>query len=178
MIPTLKGIPPVQIAYVVPDAREAARRHSAIFGSGPYFYTELIPLRFARWKGEETVFKHGAAFGQWGDIMVELIEPRELHDANVLGLDSRPTIPVLHHRAFSVENAPEIVANLEKQGYELTLHAMLESNIEAFMIDARRDCGHIIELFTPSPLTLQFYDAVRGASFGWDGSDLIRALEI
>lgn len=178
MIPTLKGIPVVQIAYVVPEAREAAERHSAIFGSGPYFYTGLIPLRFARWKGEDTVFSHGGAFGQWGDVMIELMEPRGLHDANVMGLDSLPSGPVLHHQAFCVKKPAEIVAELEQQGYELTLHAMLESNIEAFMVDARSGCGHSIELFAPSPLTVQFYDTVKSASIGWDGSDLIRTLVI
>jgi hypothetical protein len=178
MIPTLKGIPTVQIAYVVPDAREAARRHSAIFGSGPYFYIDLIRLRFARWNGKETVYNHGSAFGQFGDIMIELMEPRDLHDVNVLGLDSRPTSPVFHHQAFAVEKAAEMVADLGQQGYELGLHVMLESNIEAFMVDARRDCGHFIELFTPSPLTLQFYDTVKSASIGWDGSDLIRTIAI
>lgn len=178
MIPTLKGIPTVQIAYAVPDAQAAARRHSAIYGSGPYFYTNLIPLSFALWRGEETVFNHGGAFGQWGNIMVEFMEPHDLHDAHVMGLDSRPTSPVLHHQAFSVEKAPELVAELGRQGCELALHAMLDSNIEAFMVDARSECGHFIELFEPSPLTVQFYDSVKGASVGWDGSDLIRTFAI
>jgi hypothetical protein len=178
MIPTLKSIPTVQIAYVVPDAREAARRHSAIFGSGPYFYTDFIPLRFARWNGDETVFNHGGAFGQWGDIMVEFMEPRELHDLNVLGLDSRPISPVLHHQAFFVDKPAEMAAELGQQGYKLGLHVMLESNIEAFMVDARRDCGHFIELFAPSPQSLQVYDAFKSASIGWDGSDPIRTITI
>ena len=178
MNPILKGIPTVQIAYVVPDAREAARRHSAIYGSGPYFHIDLIPLRFTRWKGKETVYNHGCAFGQWGGIMVEFMEPRDLHDVNVMGLDSRPTSPVLHHQAFAVDKAAEMVAELGQQGYEQELHFMLESNIEGFMVDTRRDCGHFIELFTHSPQTLQFYDAVKGASIDWDGNDLIRPIAI
>jgi hypothetical protein len=55
---------------------------------------------------------------------------------------------------------------------------MLESNIEAFMVDARRDCGHFIELFAPSPQSLQIYDAFKSASIGWDGSDPIRTITI
>jgi hypothetical protein len=178
MIPTLKSIPIVQIAYVVPDAREAARRHSAIFGSGPYFYIDHIPMRFARWNGKETVYNHGSAFGQWDDIMIEFMEPRDLHDVKVLGLDSRPISPVFHHQAFIVDKPAEVAAELGQQGYELGLHVMLESNIEAFMVDARRDCGHFIELFAPSPQALQIYDAIKSGSIGWDGSDLIRAIVI
>lgn len=178
MIPTLKGISTVQIAYVVPDAREAARRHSTIYGSGPFFHTNLIPLRFARWNGLETVFNHGGAFGQWGDVMLELMEPQSQHDVNVMGLDSIPISPVLHHHAFAVEKAADVAAELGHQGYPLALHAMLESGIEAFMVDARRDCGHMIELFTHSAPTLEFYEAVKSASIDWDGSDLIRQIAI
>ena len=178
MIPALKGIPTIQIAYVVPDAREAARRHSAIFGSGPYFYADFIPLRFARWNGEETVFNHGLAVGQWDDITMEFMEPRDLRDVNLLGLDSRPTSPVLHHQAFFVDEPAEMVAELGQQGYELGLHVMLENNIEGFMVDARRDCGHFIELFMPSPQILQINDAIKSASIGWDGSDPIRTIAI
>lgn len=178
MIPILKAAPVVQVAYVVPDAREAARRHSALFGSGPFFHVELIPLRFARWKGMETVFNHGCAFGQWGNVMIELMEPHDLHDAQVMGLDKRPTIPILHHQAFAIEKAAEIAAELGQRGHELALHAVLESDIEAFMVDTRSECGHLIELFEPSALTQQFYDLVRDESIGWDGSNLIRKFAI
>jgi hypothetical protein len=178
MISTLKGIASVQIAYVTPDAREAARRHSALFGSGPYFYTDFIPLRFARCNGEETVLNHGGAFGQWGDIMMEFMEPRDLHDLNVLGLDTRPASPVLHHHAFFVDEPALMAAVLGQQGYELRLHVMLESNIEAFMVDARKACGHFIELFMPSPQSLQIYNAIKSASNGWNGSDPIRTITI
>lgn len=178
MIPTLKGIRTVQIAYVVPDAREAARCHSAISGSGPYFFIDHIPLRFARWNGKETVYNHGGAFGQWGDIQIEFVQPRDLHDLNVLGLENRPTSPVLHHQAFIVDKPAAVAAELGQQGYGLGLHVMLESDIEAFMVDARRACGHFIELFAPSAQALQFYDTIKSASVGWDGSDLIRTIAV
>jgi hypothetical protein len=93
----------------------------------------------------------------------------------VLGLDSRRAS---HHHAFFVDKPAEMAAELGQQRYELGLRVMLESNIEAFTVDARRDCGHFIELFTPSPRSLQIYDPVKSALIGWGASDLIRTFAI
>ena len=47
------ALPIRQIAYFVPDVRVAAARHAALFGSGPYFVAEHIPLRKALYRGRE-----------------------------------------------------------------------------------------------------------------------------
>jgi len=63
-----------QVAYYVPDARAAALQHAAAFGSGPFFVADHIPLTLARYRGKPGVFDHTSAYGQWGDVMLELVQ--------------------------------------------------------------------------------------------------------
>ena len=68
------ALPIRQIAYFVPDVRVAAARHAALFGSGPYFVAEHIPLRKALYRGREGRRDHRSAYGQWGELMVECVQ--------------------------------------------------------------------------------------------------------
>ena len=40
-----------QVAYFVPDVVAAARRHASLFGSGPYYVAEHIPLTLCEHRG-------------------------------------------------------------------------------------------------------------------------------
>ena len=66
--------PPKQIAYAVPDAFEAAKRWVKDFGAGPFFVSEHIPVTDVIYRGSRSSFDHTSAYGQWGDIMVELVQ--------------------------------------------------------------------------------------------------------
>ena len=66
--------PPKQIAYAVPDAFEAAKRWAKDFGAGPFFISEHIPVTDVSYRGSPSSFDHTSAYGQWGDIMVELVQ--------------------------------------------------------------------------------------------------------
>ena len=66
--------PPKQIAYAVPDAFEAAKKWVEDFGAGPFFISEHIPVTEVLYRGTPATFDHTSAYGQWGDIMVELVQ--------------------------------------------------------------------------------------------------------
>ena len=95
--------PPKQIAYAVPDAFEAAQRWVKDFGAGPFFVSEHIPVTDVIYRGSPSTFDHTSAYGQWGDIMVELVQDhgtgpsvvRDLYNVDESGL---------HHLAFFVED--------------------------------------------------------------------------
>src|SRR5687768_7973424 len=87
---------PVQIAYAVTDVVWAAARFASTTGAGPFFVVEHIALESARVHGADGSFDHSSAYGQWGEIMVELVEEH-----------SSPAIvvaPGLHHVAFMVDD--------------------------------------------------------------------------
>jgi hypothetical protein len=64
---------PVQIAYHVPDPAEAAHELAARRGWGPFFLIEHIPLARCLYRGAPAALDHSSAYGQAGDVMIELI---------------------------------------------------------------------------------------------------------
>ena len=164
--------PPKQIAYAVPDAFEAAKRWVKDFGAGPFFVSEHIPVTDVIYRGSRSSFDHTSAYGQWGDIMVELVQDhgtgpsvvRDLYSVDESGL---------HHLAFFVEDIDLATNSLIDLGFELGMTARAgPTNFN--MIDATKTLGHFIELYEPNAALINFYTRVKEASINWDGEDPIR----
>lgn len=165
-----------QIAYVVPDIRAAARKHSELFGSGPFFVAEHIRFKSSIYRGKPLPFHHSAAFGQWGDMQVEFLQreddqPSALTDV----LDRTGGRATMHHKAIIIPEAAEAAAALEKAGYPIAWRGMMEVGIEVFMVDTTELYGHMIELYAPSDTVDAFYGMVRDAAVGFDGTDPLRS---
>ena len=164
--------PPKQIAYAVPDAFEAAQRWTKDFGAGPFFIAEHIPVTDVIYRGSPSSFDHTSAYGQWGDIMVELVQDhgtgpsvvRDLYDVDESGL---------HHLAYFVDDINYATRSLNDLGFDLGMTAKAGPTIFN-MIDATKALGHFIELYEPNSALMSFYDRVREASLNWDGNDPIR----
>ena len=67
-------IRPIQMAYFVTDIRAAARRASETLGAGPFFVFDRIELAWGEHRGQRCDFTHSSAYGQWGDLMMELVQ--------------------------------------------------------------------------------------------------------
>ena len=101
MLPLLGA--PVQIAYVVPDIETAAHQWAEQFGAGPFLVNRHIAVTNVVHRGQPAVFDHTSAYGQWGDLMVELVHDhgtgpsvvRERFAAHESGL---------HHMAYMVDH--------------------------------------------------------------------------
>jgi hypothetical protein len=63
----------VQIAHAVDDVREAAVRSTHAVGVGPFFVHENVELGETRLGGSPGRFDQSSAFGQLGDLNIELI---------------------------------------------------------------------------------------------------------
>jgi catechol 2,3-dioxygenase-like lactoylglutathione lyase family enzyme len=163
---------PVQIAYAVPDARVAAKDWVTRFGAGPFLLRSHIPVSDVMYRGRTARFDHSSAYGQWGDIMVELLQDhnsvpsvvRERFAADESGL---------HHLAFMVDDLDVATAHLGTLGFEVAMTARSSTTRFSF-VDAVDELGHMIELYERSDHLLQFYAKVREAAADWDGSDPIR----
>jgi len=164
-----------QIAYFVPNIRAAAERHSALFGSGPYFVAEHIPLRRALHRGKEAALDHSSAYGQWGELMIEFVQqnnpgPSVFYDLYPDGGEG------LHHVALIVDDLAKTRAQFEAEGMETALHAEMMDGFPFLMMDAVRETGHFIELYEGVPALVDFYAMVRDASAGFDGREVIREI--
>lgn len=163
---------PVQIAYAVPDAEDAAHRWARDFGAGPFFLSRHIPVTDVRYRGEPGGFDHTSAYGQWGPIMVELVQDhgdgpsvvRELYAPHESGL---------HHLAYFVEDLDRTTDSLAEAGFALAQSAIAGATRFHF-VDAVALTGHFLELYEPSAALLGFYAMVARAAEGWDGSQPVR----
>ena len=167
--------PPVQIAYAVPDVNSAARSWAARSGAGPFFVREHIALTDVVVRGRPGTFDHSSAYGQWGAVMVELVEDHGDGPSPVRDMFPRDGSG-LHHLAFFVENVDAAVEDLLHQGHEQAMSARTASGLVFCFVDTRATLGHMVELYEPNPSLRTFYSTVRAASERWDGADPVRML--
>lgn len=147
---------PVQIAYAVADVHEAAARRAASSGAGPFVIAERIPLDTARVHGGTTPFEHSSAYGQWGPVMVELVQE---HTAPIVEPGSG-----VHHLAFMVPALGAAMSWCTERGWPEVLWARTATGQEFAFMDARDELGHLVELYEPSPALLAFYAKVAAAA--------------
>ncbi|GGC17941.1 hypothetical protein GCM10011371_01810 [Novosphingobium marinum] len=158
----MPDLPVRQIAYFVPDVRAAAERHSALFGSGPYFVAENIPLVKAVHRGTPRELDHTSAYGQWGEVMIEFVQqnnpgPSAFHDVYPEG-SGRTGI---HHVALFVDSVAEDSARFEKEGFELALDAEMPDGFRYTFVDTVAAYGHMLELYEPADSLTGFYGYVK-----------------
>lgn len=158
---------PVQIAYAVTDVRAAAAARATATGAGPFVVFDHIPVPHARVRGDDAAFDHSSAYGQWGSVMVELVEE---HTPPLVAPGSG-----VHHLAFRVESLDEAMAWCVQRGWPELLWAATATGQEFAFMDARADLGHLVELYEPSERLLAFYARVAALAEDWDGSDPVRA---
>lgn len=164
----------VQIAYQTDDVTNAALAHSAQFGSGPFFVYEHINLSAVTHKGRPALLDHSSAYGQWGNVMVELVT---FHEAWPASLSDQLAVggKGLHHVACFVEDLAWDLEAMLGAGDELVVEAVTSSGLR-FAFVSGGDRGHLVELYEPSPRLSSLYALVRSAAHGWDGSEPVRPL--
>ena len=165
---------PVQIAYVVNDIWEAAPEFAERFGAGPFFVAEHIPCTDVVHRGHPGSFDHSSAYGQWGQVMVELVMQHDDRPSAVRDMYA-PGEAGLHHLAYFVDDLDETAGRLEALGYPQAQIATASGRTRFAFHDAVPQLGHMLELYQPSSSILGFYAKVAEAALGWDGRDPIRA---
>jgi catechol 2,3-dioxygenase-like lactoylglutathione lyase family enzyme len=167
-----------QVAYFVPDAVAAARDHSRLFGSGPYFLAEHIPLRKALYRGREALLDHTSAYGQWGEVMVEFVQqnnrgPSAFHDL----YPEESGRGGFHHVALIVADLAAARREFADAGLAEALYAEMNDGFAFVMVDGVARHGHMIELYEGAPPLRNFYAMVKDAARGFDGANLIRPIQ-
>lgn len=149
--------PPVQIAYAVPDAAEAAVRWERDHGAGPFVIVPHIELTEVTYRGEPGEFDHTSAYGQWGPVMVELVQDHGDGPSAVRDLYA-PDESGLHHVAFFVDDLDHALDRLTGAGYEIAMSARTANGGMPFhFVDAVASHGHMFELYEPTDRLLSFY---------------------
>jgi hypothetical protein len=166
-----------QIAFVVPNAIEWAHRHMKRFGSGPFFVLAHLPHDIQTYRGKPVDLDTTGVVGQWGDVMVELVEQHG--DTPSAYRELYPTGgPGLHHLTVLVDDIHQAMADYEAQGFENILYSVVSpmgdgKPVPYTMMDTRSELGVLTE-FYEEPLVSDFYKLVRDAAADFDGTNPIR----
>ncbi len=169
------NFPVVQIAYFVSDSRAAAEKMAAQHGAGPFFFVERIELAWGEHRGQAQKFLHSSAYGQWGEIMVELVQQDEEGPSPFRDM-YQPGEEGIHHMAMMVNSMAESYAYCDEHGIAIAAKAATLTGTEFAFVDTVASKGHMIEIYEKSDQLTGFYDMVKQASVGWDGSDPVRSL--
>lgn len=166
----LVGVP-VQIAYAVDHLEREAEIFAERFGAGPFFVRHHPPFE-ATHDGRPAVFNHSSAYGQWGDVQLELVRfgectPGSLHRTVVAGSG-------LHHVAMFVESLPAEQARLAAAGMPCVMLSTTPVGLQFAFHDARATLGHFVEIYEPADSVQGLYRKVRDAAIEWDGRDPVR----
>ena len=165
----------VQAAYFVEDAAAAAAHFATNFGAGPFFLFEHIPLERVVYRGTPATLDHTSAYGQLGPIMVELVQQHGEYASVFRDLYPRGQTG-LHHMAYFADDLAVELARLEAQGYPTAMTAETATGVRFAFADARKDLGHMLEIYQQDATLRGFYAMVRSAAEDWNGRDPVRAL--
>lgn len=152
---------PVQIAYAVPNRVDLARHADefrAATGAGPFVVVEHVALDQAVIHGATGRFDHSSAYGQWGELMVELVQE---HTPPVVEVGN-----AIHHLAFFVDDLDRAIDWCVRRGWPIALDATTVGGQRFVFADARAERGHLIEMYEPNEKLLGFYDHVRRLANG------------
>ena len=164
--------PPVQIAYDVSDIFRGVDKWIKDFGAGPFFIAEHIPIKNVIYRGHPSELDITVAYGQWGDIMIELVQDNGEGPSIIRDLYP-PQKSGLHHLAYFVNDMDLVSAKLVEEGYVLAMSGQAGENRFQFF-DAISEMGHFLEIYEPIESLKFLYERVRSASINWDGSDPLR----
>lgn len=169
--------PPRQIAYYVPDIREAARRHHAAFGSGPFFVANHVALAWSEHRGARVAHDHSSAYGQSGAMMIEFVQQHGTDPSAFADLFPHGSGRYgMHHTAHWVDDLDAAITDHAAQDMPLAQLSQTVSGTRYAFVDASATLGHMIELYEGSELLTGFYAMVADAAREWGGGDPLRNL--
>lgn len=161
----------VQIAFNVNNLERAALHWIHRFGAGPFFiYDQIAGTDVRAPDGSPGIFELGAAFGQWGPVMVELVKIHRVEpDASASVLLRQG----FHHIAYFASDTEAEVAELERNGAPV-LTSLSFGTARVHFHDGLATSGFIIEHYPCIDAIEELYRKVAEAAAGWDSSQPLR----
>ncbi|RJF94591.1 VOC family protein [Oleomonas cavernae] len=165
-----------QNGYVVRDIRGAMDHWVNVMGIGPWFYVDRVQTDFFRHRGVASDLHMSVALANTGDLQIELIQQRneapsmyrEFLDAGREGLQ---------HMAYWSTDYQGLYDKALSLGYRVGQEGQIGGEQGRFAyFDAEGHPGTVIEISDISGAKGFFFEHVRQAAIGWDGTDPIREL--
>ena len=160
----------VQNCYVVKNLDEACERFHARFGIGPFVGGVEFELGQHQYRGMPAapIVARGV-FVQSGHLNIELVEP--ISDGPNAFRDMYPNgTEGLHHVALFCDDYERERDAWVAAGYPVASEFAASFGARICYIDARKDFGHMIELYPENEIIRDMYRQARDAAAHWDGT--------
>jgi hypothetical protein len=166
-----------QNGYVVRDIRAAMDHWVNVVGVGPWFFVEQVKTDWFRHRGLDSAMTMSVALANSGNLQIELIQQtndapslyREFLEAGNEGLQ---------HLAYWSTDYQGLYDKARAQGYRIGHEGQIggDQGRFAYFDTADPHPGAMIEISDISGNKGRFFEHIRKAAVGWDGSDPIRAV--
>lgn len=168
MAAPLLRYPIVQHAFVVPDLDVAIENWRSRLGAGPFVVMRDFVGHELTYRGEPSRTAVDYAFGQSGDISIQLIaqsDPGPSIYRDMFGEGEGG----FHHVCALVpmDDWDEQLAAFTDAGYEIA--SSLMTSAPAVYLDCRSDLGCFVELYGRSERSEGFFAHLRHMHESWDG---------
>jgi hypothetical protein len=165
-----------QNGYIVRDIRAAMDHWVNVMGIGPWFYIDRVQTDYFRHRGIDSNLEMSVALANSGDLQIELIQQRneapsmyrEFLDAGHEGLQ---------HLAYWTTDFQGLYDNALSLGHKVGHEGQIGGEQGRFAyFDRQAHPGTVIEISDISGSKGFFFEHVRQAAIGWNGTDPIREM--
>jgi len=162
-----------QAGYVVPDIEAAMDYWSRVLGVGPFFYSERVPIRNYRYRGQSYEPHNSVALANSGPLQIELIQTRNdvpsmYRDFTAAGHSG------LQHVAYWTDSYEADLERLTAQGFAPVMSGEVGERGRFVYFDTYFHPGTVIELSEVTGPKGEMFRLIREASEAWDGKDAVR----
>jgi hypothetical protein len=166
-----------QNGYVVRDVRGAMEHWVKVLGVGPWFYIDRVKMDYFRHRGKESNAEVSIALANSGDLQIELIQQhndapsmyKEFIDAGREGLQ---------HMSYWTREYQALYDRALQLGYKVGHEGQIGGEQGRFAyFDTETHPGTVIEISDISGNKARFFEHIRRAAVGWDGSNPIREVK-
>jgi hypothetical protein len=166
--------PIMQLGYVVEDVRQAALEWAQRVGAGPFYLVERQVLEPFQYRGVPGRMELDLAFGYWGGVQVELVQP--------LGEADTPHHQALRAAPGRLDHCACVVADieglLERRGLRgrVLQSGQMPSGLRFVYLERYLPGGLHLELIQAERRSLAAFEGMQAVSRGWDGREPLREI--
>lgn len=166
-----------QNGYVVRDLRAAMDHWINVMGVGPWFYIERVKTDYFRHRGKDSNVEMSIALANSGDLQIELIQ--QLNDAPSMYKEFLDTgHEGLQHMSYWTTDYQTVYDRALSRGFKVGHEGQIGGEKGRFCyFDTESHPGTVIEISDISGNKGRFFEHIKKAAAGWDGSEPIRIVK-
>ena len=165
--------PIMQLGYIVEDAATAAHEWSARLGIGPFYVLDHNAMDDCYFRGTRTPAELRLAFGYWGSVQVELVQP--LNGGTGFYRDALKGAGKLNHCAVVVSDLDAVLTSRSLHD-RVVLSGTMPSGLKFVYLEEYLPGGLHLELIQATPSTLGAFAGMEAIARRWDGSNPVRPM--